>query len=155
MTIETSPGMVLTPTMTMESWNGSYAYYDNGVLAWNGTSAYHDNRKIAWNGTSAYYDNGKMLAGPLYTQIQEANFNGLDLNELNISDKIKLLTKTFKNKIYVVGLKIQLSGKNSILINKEDGLRTNTIQLHKDIHFKEVNKKVKLSVLGQNVVDQK
>jgi hypothetical protein len=53
-----------------------------------------------------------------------------------------------------VGLKIQLSGKNAILINKENTLTTNTIQLNKDIHFEAVNKKVKLSVLGQMVVDQ-
>lgn len=137
------------------AWNGAYAYYDNGKTAWNGTYAYHDNGKTAWNGSYAYYDNGKRLAENLYTQIQDVNLNGLELSELEVSNKIKLLTKTFNKKIYVVGLKIQLSEKNAILINRENKLATNIIQLNKDIHFEILNKKAKLSVLGQNVINQK
>jgi len=134
------------------AWNGTSAYYDNGRTAWNGTSAYHKNGIIAWNGTSAYYDNGQILTGALSAQIQNVTLHDLELSELEISDKIKLLTKTFNSRVYVVGLKIQLSEKNSILINKEDKLTTNIIQLHKDIHFEAVNKKARLSILGQKVL---
>jgi len=137
------------------AWNGTSAKYDNGTVAWNGTYARHDNGKVAWNGTSAWHDNGQILATNLYTQTQHVHLNGLKLGELKISNKIKLLTKTLKNKVYVVGLKMQLSEKNAILINKEDMLTTNIIQLDKDIHFEVLNKKAQLSVLGQNVINQK
>jgi hypothetical protein len=137
------------------AWSGSTAYYDNGKIAYSGSTAYHDNSKIAWSGSTAYYDDGKILVSNLYSQIQDVNLKGLELSELKVSDKLKLLTKTFKNKVYVVGLKIQLSEKNAILINKESKTTSNIIELGKNIHLEIENKKVKLSILGQNVVTQK
>jgi hypothetical protein len=134
------------------AWNGIDAYYDNGILAWNGIDAYHDNRQLAWNGTAAYYENGQILATNLYNQIQGVDLNNSQPNELEVSRKIKLITKKFNNRIYVVGLKIQLSEKNAIFINKENKLTTNIIQLDTDIHFEIQNKKAKLSILGQNVI---
>ena len=136
------------------AWNGASAFYENGRFAWNGTSAFYENGSFAWNGTSAFHENGQIFAGTLNVQIQNVTLHDLQLSELKISDKIKLLTKTFKNKVYVVGLKIQLSEKNSILINKEDRLTTNIIQLNNDIHFEAVNRRARLSVLGQKVVNQ-
>jgi hypothetical protein len=135
------------------AWNGAAAYYDNGRPAWNGTAAYHDNGRLAWNGAAAYYDNGKILTSNLYNQIQGVDLNNSESDELEISKKIKLLTKKINNKIYVVGLKIQLSEKNAIFSNRENKLTTNIIQLDKDIHFEILNKKAKLSVLGQNVIN--
>jgi hypothetical protein len=116
---------------------------------------FYRNGKPAWNGTAAWHDNSQPIAQNLITQIRNVNLNGLKMSELEVSNKIKLLTKNFNNKVYVVGLKIQLSEKNAILIDKENNLTTNIIQLSKDIHFEVVNRKVKLSVLGQNVVSQK
>lgn len=137
------------------AWDGTYAHYDNGKTAWDGTYAHHDNGKTAWDGTYAHYDNGQIAAKNFGTKTQQVDLMSLELNELEISDKIKLLTKTFNKKVYVVGLKIQLSKENAILINKEDKLTTNIIQLDKDIHLEIRNKKAKLSVLGQNVINQK
>ena len=137
------------------AWDGAYAKYKNGGIAWDGTYAKHENGRTAFDGTYAKYDNGNTLAGPLYSQIKDVKLNGLALSELEVSDKIKLLTKTFNNRVYVVGLKIRLSEKNSILIDRENKLATNLIQLNKDIRFEAVNHRAKLSVLGQNVVNQK
>jgi hypothetical protein len=137
------------------AWDGTKAYHDNARPAWDGTKAYYDNARSAWDGIKAYYDNGQPIAQNLYTQNRGVKLDSLEINEFEISNKIKLLTKTFNNRVYVVGLKIKLSEKNTILIDKEHNLTTNIIQLGKDIHFEVLNRKVKLSVLGQNVVSQK
>ena len=136
------------------AWNGTSAFYDDGRVAWNGSSAFHDNGRVAWNGTTAFHDNGQILANNLQVQIQDINFSNLELNELEISNKVKLLTKTLTNKVYVVDLKIQLSERNAILMNRENKLTTNIIHLSKDIHLEILNRKPKLSVLGQNVINQ-
>lgn len=136
------------------AWNGSVAYYDNGRAAWNGFVLYYDNGRTAWNGFTAYDENARTLSRNLYTQIRAVKLDNLKLNELEISDKIKLLTKTLNKRAYVVGLKIHLSEKNSVLINRENNLTTNIIQLNKDTHFEILNKRPKLSVLGKSVINQ-
>lgn len=134
------------------AWDGYKAYYDNARTAWDGYKAYYDNSRTAFDGYKAYYENGQIVAQYLYTQIEGVKLDSLELSELKISDKIQLLTKKLNNKVYVVGLKIQLSEKNAIVIDKEKHQATNIIEFSKDIHFEGVNKKVKLTVLGQTVV---
>lgn len=137
------------------AWNGTTAFYCNRKPAWNGSAAFHSNGKPAWNGTIAFFDDGQILSQNLYSQIGGVKLDNIEVNELEVSDKIKLLTKKLNQRVYVVGLKVQLSETNSVLINRENNMTTNIIQLSKDIHFEIVNKKTKLSVLGQNVINQK
>jgi hypothetical protein len=137
------------------AWNGSIAYFENGRTAWNGAIAFHDNGQTAWNGAAAYYDNGRMLAPNLTAPIPGTNLNNAEVSELEISPSIKLLTKTLSGNIYAVGIKIQLSEKNAILIDKENKLTTNIIQLDQDVQAQVLNNKAKVSVLGQNIFSQK
>lgn len=136
-------------------WDGLKAKYDSGHIAWDGSVAYYDNGRRVWDNTKVYHENGTQL-------LQNVNIQALDPTilentkptELIISDKIRLLFKMLNNKYYVVGLKIQLSKKNSILIDRENKLTTNIIDLSKDIHFEVTNRKVTLRVFGQNVVSK-
>jgi hypothetical protein len=134
------------------AWNGVQAYHDNGRTAWNGVQAYHDNGRTAWNGTIAYNENGILVASNLITQFQNINFEGIDVNELHISSKLALLTKTINKNTYAIGLKIILSETNDIEINKEAKTVTNFINLHNDFRLKIINKDVFLWVFGQIVV---
>jgi hypothetical protein len=144
-------GLYITFDNGKYAWNGSYAYFDNGKYAWNGSYIYHDNGKIAYNGNVAFSEEGKPMANNILSDVNNIYLLDLPTNEIGLSSKITLLTKTLNQKTYLIGFKIQLSEKVLFTKNNETKTVENVINLGNDIKLVVNNARVLVKVLDQKV----